>query len=108
MSRRTMLAPIRPRPIMPSCIFISSVFRLLRGNDFLAGLENFNKRMISTSDFSDCGTPCYLLRTPVNQRIPEARPANSEANETRNYSGGSEPLADFAIVLAPTENDAAD
>src|SRR6476660_179060 len=25
MSRRTMLAPIRPRPIMPSCIFISSV-----------------------------------------------------------------------------------
>src|SRR6267378_136547 len=82
--------------------------KLLRGNDFLAGLENFNKRMISTSDFSDCGTPCYLLRTPVNQRIPEARPAHGEANEAGNCSCSSEPLTDFAIVLATTENDAAD
>src|SRR5882762_3033782 len=108
MSRRTILAPIRPRPIMPSCISISSVFRLLRGNDFLAGFENLNKRMISTSDVSDCGTPRYRLRAPVNQRIPEARTAHGEANEAGNCSCSSEPLTDFAIVLAPTENDAAD
>src|SRR6266853_6225055 len=108
MSLRTMLAPIRPRPIMPSCISISSISLLLRRNYFLAGFENFNKRMISTGDFSDCGISRYLLRSPVNQRIPEARPANGEANEAWNRSGGREPLEDFAMVFAPTENDASD
>src|ERR1700675_4182927 len=108
MSRRTMLAPIRPRPIMPSCISISSVSRLLCGNDFLASLENLNKLLISTSDFNECGSSRYPLRAPVNQRIPEACTAHGEANEARNCSCGSEPLADFAIVFAPTEDDAAD
>src|ERR1700682_6080460 len=108
MSRRTMLAPIRPRPIMPSCISISSVSLLLCGTDFLAGLENLNKLLISTSDFNDCGSSRYPLRAPVNQRIPEGCTAHRESNEARNSSCGSEPLADFAIALPPPENDAAD
>src|SRR6266404_6146171 len=108
MSRRTILAPIRPRPIMPSCIFISSVSRLLRGNDFLAGFENLNKLLISASNFGDCVISSYLACAPVNEWTPEARPAHGEANEARNCSCGSEPLADFFIVLAPTEDDAAD
>src|SRR6266446_6609542 len=108
MSLRTMLAPIRPRPIMPSCIFISSVSRLLRGNDFLAGFENLNKLLISASNFGDCVISSYLACAPVNEWTPEARPAHGEANEARNCSGGSEPLADFVIVLAPAENDTAD
>src|SRR6267378_6227214 len=108
MSRRTMLAPIRPRPIMPSCISISSVSRLLSGNDFLAGFENLNKLLISASNFGDCVISSYLACTPVNEWTPEARPAHGEANEARNCSCGSEPLANFAIVLAPTEDDAAD
>src|SRR6266446_171279 len=108
MSLRTMLAPIRPRPIMPSCIFISSVSRLLRGNDFLAGFENLNKLLISASNFGDCVISSYLACAPVNEWTPEARPAHGEANEARNCSCGSEPLADFVIVLAPAEDDAAD
>src|SRR6266853_3158685 len=82
--------------------------KLLRRNDFLAGFENFNKLLISTSNLGDRGTLCYFLRTPVNQWIPEARPAHGEANEAWNRSGGREPLEDFAIVLAPTEDDASD
>src|SRR5260370_23790627 len=107
MSRRTILAPIRPRPIMPSCISISSVSRLLRGNDFLAGFENLNKLLISASDFGDCVISSYLACTPVNEWTPEARPANGEANEARYCSGGNEPLPDPVIVLAPTEDGAA-
>jgi hypothetical protein len=88
-------------------IYLLSV-SVLRVNDFFAGFENLNKLLISASNFGDCVISSYLACTPVNEWTPEARPANGEANEARYCSGGSEPLPDFVIVLAPTEDDAAD
>src|ERR1700722_3747555 len=85
-----------------------SLSAFVRGNDFLAGFEDFNEPLISPGNLRYGGVPRYLLCTPVNQRIPEAGSANGKPNEARNRSSGREAFADLSVVFAPSENDAAD
>jgi len=44
--------------------------------------------------------PRDLFRPPVHERIPEASPADREADEPRDSRGGGQPLVYFSVVLA--------
>src|SRR5579863_9542256 len=50
---------------------------------------------------------CHGLALPADQRIPEAGPADREADEPLHRCGDLEPVADFLLVLTAPENDAA-
>ena len=56
----------------------------LRGNDFVAGLEDLYEFLIAARNLRYGRIAGDLLTAPVNQRIPEAGPTNSEADEARN------------------------
>ena len=51
--------------------------------------------------------PRYLLRTPVNEWIPETGAAHSEADEPGNRRCYSEPFAHLLVVFTTAEDDAA-
>src|SRR5258708_1975601 len=44
----------------------------------------------------------------VNQRVPERRPADREADEPGHSGGGPQPLPHLFVVLAATEDNATD
>ena len=56
----------------------------LRGNDFVAGLEDLYEFLIAARNLRHGRVAGDPLTAPVNQRIPEAGPTNSEADEARN------------------------
>src|SRR5215813_5842925 len=49
-----------------------------------------------------------MSRPPADQWLPEVGAADREPDEARDSSCGRQPLADLLLVLAPTEDDAAD
>src|SRR5215831_19828545 len=102
--RRTILAPILPRPIIPNCIDVSFCcpYQCLclidslppRGNregEFLRSVgpsgtplpafENVDKLLVAARDFGDGSLPGELTGTPIDHRLPEGGPSDGEANE---------------------------
>src|SRR5262245_7636312 len=114
-SRRTILAPIRPRPIIPSCIAFSLLALRRPGPIRAAGrplgtgrLEQVHESAIALGDPLDS---LLSRRAPVahgDQGIPERGAANCEADESGHLRRCREPLVHFALVFPPAQNDAAD
>src|SRR6266478_4552095 len=142
-SRRTMLAPMRPSPIIPSCIddsFEEPIARPLRfrrdrpgGQSWRSGsrgpaspqsrarlwsllsssgslglLEDVHELAVSTRDLGDGVFPCAPLGPPCDERLPEIRPSDGEADEPGDVGGRGQPLAHLLVVFAPAQDDAAD
>src|SRR5216683_2083818 len=79
-SRRVMFAPIRPNPIIPSCI-VSSI--VVRGGPSggPGSLEDLHEAPVSSRDLRDCVFPRGLLVPPSKERLPEVRLVDREADE---------------------------
>src|SRR5579864_1996996 len=56
----------------------------------------------------DCRLARDLPGAVVNQRIPERRPTDCEADESRDGGCGPEPVPHLIVVLAAAQNNAAD
>src|SRR5581483_1190051 len=59
-----------------------------------------HKFTVACGDLRDCLIARSFAVTPGDERIPEIRPANSEADKARNRRSGRKPMADFLVVLA--------
>ena len=70
--------------------------------------EDFDQLQVAPGDFGDGGFARDLSSSKVNERIPKIRPAHGEADESFNAGRRCQPLAHFLVVLATSENDAAD
>src|SRR3989449_3978098 len=106
-SRRAMLAPMRPSPIIPSCIAHS--FAESRGpaspqfrpcpwsssssSGGLGSLEDVHELAVSTRDLGDGVFACGLLVPPCDERLPEVRPPDGEADEAGDGGCRHQPLA---------------
>src|SRR5580692_1912241 len=115
-SRRTMLAPMRPRPIIPSCTEEPSFARAARhwassglpSQVRSAGvLEDVDEFAVAPGDLGDGLVPRRPFRPPRNERIPEIRAPDCEADKARNAGGDREPFANLLVVLAAPKHDAA-
>ena len=71
-------------------------------------LEQIHKFTIAPGDLGNGLIACRLFAAPSDQRIPEHGATDGESDVTRHRRRDAQPFADFAIVLAATENDAAD
>src|SRR5215469_11110729 len=80
----------------------------LNRNGLPARLKNVNECLIATRDLIHRRVPRYLLRTPVNERVPEASTANGEADEARHRGCGDQPFTYLLVILTTTQNDTAD
>src|SRR5215475_3071087 len=129
--RRTILAPILPRPIIPNCIDISFCcpYQCLclidptlppRGNregEFLRcvgpsgtplpAFENVDKLLVASRDLGDGSLPGELTGTPIDHRLPEGSASDCEANESGNRRCNFQPLGDSLVICTPAQNDAA-
>src|ERR1700730_6445388 len=111
-----MLAPILPRPIIPSCIvsFLSWILLSTAGHcqEWRRGtgllLEDVHELPVAPHNFVDRVFPRDFLGQPIHQRIPEAGASHGESNEAGNAGRGGQPFAYFMIVLAAAQNDATD
>src|SRR2546428_3692322 len=120
-SRRAMLAPMRPSPIIPSCIAHS--FAESRGpaspqfrpcpwsssssSGGLGSLEDVHELAVSTRDLGDGVFACGLLVPPCDERLPEVRPPDGEADEAGDGGCRHQPLAHLLVVFAASQDDAA-
>ena len=100
-----MLAPIRPRPIIPSCIALT----LHRGTMFRSVARRGDRRRLASCPVrrnpqihdSACAisaTVCIarrLFAPPGDQRIPENRAADRKSDEARHGRRDPEPFAHF-------------
>src|SRR5689334_17892362 len=120
-----MLAPILPRPTIPTCINVTpfpdvialpcqglpSDSAFLR--DLLVmklhgrGPRRCPQTRGSDAQFLYCLLPRYLVCAPAHERIPEARATHREANEPRNSRRSCQPLVYFLIILAAPKDDTA-
>src|SRR5256885_1328707 len=137
-SRRAILAPILPSPIIPSCIsapplkIIAESFGSLRylgvttgathlplelqtsitdsrSSGLTAGiLKNIHKFQVTSGNLRDSCIARDLLRPQANERPPETSPAHCKADETRHGGGRSQPLAHLLVVFSPAQDDATD
>src|SRR5262249_37305083 len=87
--------------------FRSEVRRDGRRQSCLFPLEQIDKFTIAPRDLGDSLIARRLFAPPGNQRVPENSAADRKSHEARHRRRGLEPFADFAVVLAATENDAA-
>src|SRR2546427_1502932 len=71
-------------------------------------LKNADELPVAPGNFRHGGVASRFLRSKINKRFPEIRPANGEADETFDPSRRRQPLAHFVVVFATTKNDAAD
>src|SRR5437016_1659274 len=136
-SRRAILAPILPSPIIPSCIsapplkIIAESFGSLRylgvttgphtcrlnckppllihaARVFAGILKNIHKFQVTSGNLRDSCIARDLLRPQANERPPETSPAHCKADETRHGGGRSQPLAHLLVVFSPAQDDATD
>src|SRR5262245_43849751 len=111
MSRRTMFAPIRPSPIIPSCI-VTPLFvgpsRTLRRPSGSRPLEGRHEVAIASSDLVDGRLSGGLLVAPADDWLPEGGAADGEADEARDRGRRLQPFVHPPVVLTSTEDDAAD
>src|SRR5271165_7114312 len=77
-------------------------------NSFVLSFENLDELLITTRNLSHRRIAGDLLAAPVDQWIPEAGPADGKADEARHACRGREPFADFAVIFAASQDDAAD
>src|SRR5216684_2148799 len=106
-SRRVMFAPIRPNPIIPSCI-VSSI--VVRGGPSggPGSLEDLHEAPVSSRDLRDCVFPRGLLVPPSKERLPEVRLVDREADEAGHTGSRRQPLAHLVLAFALPMNDARD
>src|SRR5207302_3639168 len=107
-SRRAMLAPMRPSPIIPICIADSSAAPMARRVRFRPSmvLEDVYELAIATGDLGDGVFPRALLSPPCDERLPEGRPPDGEADEPGDAGRRGEPLAYLRVVFAAPQDDA--
>src|SRR3954468_19468209 len=112
-----MLAPIRPRPIIPSCMRgllpePLAAWPTRRGareaasgvGSLGAGLvEDVHPFAVAACDLGDGGLARHLVGAPVHERVPERRAAHGEAGEPGDAGRRLQPLAHFAVVLAAAQ-----
>src|SRR5215471_8510233 len=112
-----MFAPIRPRPIIPSCTSqsssercITAPFSRLRpgGGGVRGDLENSDKLAVAAGDLADGGLARRLPGPPVRQGIPKDGPADRKSDEAGDAGRRRQPLSNLGVVLTTPENDAAD
>src|SRR5438034_1876111 len=77
------------------------------GTDFFF-FKDVHKLPVAAGDLGHSVLPRDLLGAPVNERLPEVRPAHSEADEPRDTGRRRQPFAHLFVVLAAAQNDAAD
>src|SRR5438093_10267291 len=102
-----MLAPILPRPIIAICICPPfPLFMLFPSCGTSLLFENVRELAVACGDSIDCvGTP-DLFRAPGNEGVPEAGPANREADKAGNGSCRRQPFANLLIVFPAAQDDA--
>src|SRR5262245_32508146 len=71
-------------------------------------LKSMDELSVAVGNLVDRVLPCDLVGTPVYERIPKARTTHSEADESWNLGGCSEPLVHLLIAFIPAEYDATD
>src|SRR5207302_6370136 len=59
-------------------------------------------------DLRDGGVPRRAAVAPPDERVPEGRPSDGEPDEAGDSRRGRQPGLDLRLVLAPSEDDAAD
>src|SRR4029077_1610430 len=115
-SRRTMFAPIRPRPIIPSCkrqpSFKKRCLDWIRsargaGSGRMPGLlEDIHELAIPPRDLGDRLFARHFLGPPGDQRIPENGATDRKSDEARYARRDPEPFTYLAIILAAAKDDA--
>src|SRR5262245_60843821 len=112
-----MFAPIRPRPIIPSCMRWSSLeersFEQTQsaggpGRRRISVFEEIDEPAVAPSNLGNRLLARRLLGPPGDQRIPEIGAADRKAYEAGHRSRDAQPLPDLRVVLATPEDDAAD
>src|SRR4051794_20387342 len=81
------------------------------GDSFLALrslrlLEHVHPLAIAPRDLGDRGLARNLLLAPRDQRVPERRAADREADEPRHVRGRPQPLVHLLLVLTAPQDDA--
>src|SRR5215471_15403205 len=125
--RRTILAPILPRPIIPNHIDVSLFYLYpcvcnIAGTAIFEGaslrcvgpsgtplptFENVDKLLVASRDLGNSSLPGELTGTPIDHRLPEGSASDCEANESRNRRCNFQPLGDFLVICTSAQNDAA-
>src|SRR5438876_3955995 len=90
---RSARAPVRPSAESPS--------------GGLGSLEDVHELAVSTRDLGDGVFACAVLGPPLDERLPEVRPPDGEADEPGDAGCRREPLAHLLVVLAPSQDNAA-
>src|SRR5215469_3717477 len=72
------------------------------------GFESLHKLLVAARDLLDRSDAADSVCTPVHQWLPEAGAAYREADEAGYSRGSGQPELHFVIVLAPSQDDAAD
>src|SRR5262245_48212954 len=112
--RRTMLAPIRPRPISPSCIGLlltSPRLGPIRAADRPAGggrLEQVHESAIMLCNQLDSLLPRRATVPHGDQGLPERGSADCEADESGHLRRRRQPIVHFALVFPAAKHNAAD
>src|SRR6266446_2442490 len=71
-------------------------------------LEDVHELAVSTRDLGDGVFPRALLGPPRDERLPEVRASDGEADEPGDAGGRRQPLAHLLVVFAAAQDDAAD
>src|SRR5260370_7745910 len=71
-------------------------------------LEDVHDLAVSTRDLGDGVFPRALLGPPRDERLPEVRASDGEADEPGDAGGRRQPLAHLLVVFAAAQDDAAD
>src|SRR4051794_31631257 len=79
----------------------------LRRNAFPVPLEDLCEFPVSPRYLEHRVFPPDLLSAPVNERIPEGRPAHRETDKSRNAGRSPEPLVYFGVIFSSAQDDAA-
>src|SRR5207245_6038077 len=70
--------------------------------------EELAPARVASRDLRDGGVPCRAAVAPPDERVPEGRPSDGEPDAAGDSRGGRQPGLELRLVLAPSEDDAAD